>query len=474
MSGTVAVSNFPASQPVTDAAAEASLSSIDGKTPVLVSGAVPVTGPLTDTQLRATPVPISGTVTATGPLTDTQLRATPVPVSGTVTATGPLTDTQLRATPVPISAASLPLPTGAAQDSSLTTIDTDIKATQPRNIVSWGGATVAAAIADAPVGSEIAPVTRPIFRKKTTIESTVTLAGAAVFTGAWHDSELEGTICVVATSFSDKASSASGMIIQESDDNSNANFTRTVAQSSTINANGLGRMLGFIRARYWRIVYNNGASAQTSFELTSCATNAPLSGLDTGTNTGSNSASLNLTPIIASQTGGAVSDNVTNVSYLATSNALGTPLISGGMAYGGAFSGTTNATKKGWAAVRTSTVFKQASASATGNTAVWTPAANNKFRLLGFKIQVSADATTVGGARITIGLQDATTDLGLSHIVFVPAAAGTALNGGYDSGFVPLGSFGILAAAVNDVLNVNLSAALSTGVVNVIAMGVEE
>lgn len=112
VSGTVAVSNFPASQPVTDAAAEASLSSIDGKTPVLVSGAVPVTGPLTDTQLRATPVPISGTVTATGPLTDTQLRATPVPVSGTVTATGPLTDTQLRATPVPISAASLPLPTG--------------------------------------------------------------------------------------------------------------------------------------------------------------------------------------------------------------------------------------------------------------------------------------------------------------------------------------------------------------------------
>lgn len=29
--------------------------------------------------------PVSGTVTATGPLTDTQLRATPVPISGTVT-----------------------------------------------------------------------------------------------------------------------------------------------------------------------------------------------------------------------------------------------------------------------------------------------------------------------------------------------------------------------------------------------------
>jgi hypothetical protein len=52
--------------------------------------AVPVSGPLTDTQLRATAVPVSG------PLTDTQLRATAVPVSG------PLTDTQLRATAVPV------------------------------------------------------------------------------------------------------------------------------------------------------------------------------------------------------------------------------------------------------------------------------------------------------------------------------------------------------------------------------------
>jgi len=55
-------------------------------------------------------VTVTGTVTATGPLTDTELRATPVvvdlganndvTVTGTVTATGPLTDTELRATPV--------------------------------------------------------------------------------------------------------------------------------------------------------------------------------------------------------------------------------------------------------------------------------------------------------------------------------------------------------------------------------------
>ncbi len=109
----------------------------------------PVSGPLTDTQLRASPVPISGTVTAnTGlsqPLTDAQLRATPVPISGTITATPtgtqdvnlvstitvPVSGTFFQATqPVsgtffqttqPISAAVLPLPSGAATAANQST-----------------------------------------------------------------------------------------------------------------------------------------------------------------------------------------------------------------------------------------------------------------------------------------------------------------------------------------------------------------
>ena len=90
----------------------------------IVDGTVTVTGPLTDAQLRATAVPISGTITAntglTQPLTDTQLRASPVSVSG------PLTDTQLRAADVPVSAASLPLPTGAATSANQTTANTSL------------------------------------------------------------------------------------------------------------------------------------------------------------------------------------------------------------------------------------------------------------------------------------------------------------------------------------------------------------
>ena len=69
---------------------------ISSANPMPVSGTFypatqPVSGPLTDTELRATAVPISGTVTATGPLTNAELRAAAVPV------TGPLTNAQFTA-----------------------------------------------------------------------------------------------------------------------------------------------------------------------------------------------------------------------------------------------------------------------------------------------------------------------------------------------------------------------------------------
>jgi hypothetical protein len=76
-----------------------------------LTGTAAVTGPLTDAQLRAAAVPVSG------PLTDAQLRAAAVPVSG------PLTDTELRAAAVPVSVSGLPLPTGAATEATLSTLN---------------------------------------------------------------------------------------------------------------------------------------------------------------------------------------------------------------------------------------------------------------------------------------------------------------------------------------------------------------
>ena len=44
---------------VTQLAVKAAVQSIDTKTPTLIAGAVPVSGPVTDTQLRATPVTVA-------------------------------------------------------------------------------------------------------------------------------------------------------------------------------------------------------------------------------------------------------------------------------------------------------------------------------------------------------------------------------------------------------------------------------
>ena len=96
---------------------------IDGvQVPVSDTNKLPVIGPLTDTELRASAIPVTGPLTdtelrassvaVTGPLTDAELRSSAVPVSGPITDTelratpvnvlGPLTDTELRASDVPV------------------------------------------------------------------------------------------------------------------------------------------------------------------------------------------------------------------------------------------------------------------------------------------------------------------------------------------------------------------------------------
>lgn len=147
------------------ATAQASLTSIDSK----LTSPLAVTGPLTDTQLRATPVPISGSITATNsangatgsavPSQATQVAGSdgtnlqalkvssagvvsvdgsavtqPVSVAGSVAVTGPLTDTQLRATAVPVSNASLPLPANAAIESGGHLASIDTKLTAPLSV----------------------------------------------------------------------------------------------------------------------------------------------------------------------------------------------------------------------------------------------------------------------------------------------------------------------------------------------------
>lgn len=139
--------------------------------PVSIAASVAVTGPLTDTQLRLTPVPISGTVT-TGGLTDTQIRASALPVSlASTTVTGSVTISAALPTgtnaigsvsvtgTTAISAVSLPLPAGAATETTLAALNTKVTA------VNTGAVTISAAL---PTGANtIGTTTGPTLTKAT-------------------------------------------------------------------------------------------------------------------------------------------------------------------------------------------------------------------------------------------------------------------------------------------------------------------
>ncbi|HAB99250.1 MAG TPA: hypothetical protein DCE71_05460, partial [Parachlamydiales bacterium] len=125
--------------------------------PALVSGRVPVDASGT-------------TVTVTGPLTDTELRASAVPVSG------PLTDTQLRASAVPVSAASLPLPTGAATAANQSTANSSLASIDGK--FSSLGQKVMASSAPVVIASDQSPI--PITGSITSTNSANGNTGSAV------------------------------------------------------------------------------------------------------------------------------------------------------------------------------------------------------------------------------------------------------------------------------------------------------
>lgn len=123
---------------------------------------------------------------------------------------------------------------------------------------------------------------------------------------------------------------------------------------------------------------------------------------------------------------------------------------------------------------RTPGTFQTAQALAAGNTALWTPAAGKKFRLMRYLVTVTDDATRAAPGVLTVSLFDAAAGAtGQAHDVYVPAVALVNTGALYQSGWIDLGN-GFLSAAVNNVLNINLSAALVTGNVRVIACGTEE
>jgi hypothetical protein len=127
-----------------------------------------------------------------------------------------------------------------------------------------------------------------------------------------------------------------------------------------------------------------------------------------------------------------------------------------------------------WTKTRSPSVFKTAQATASGSSPLWTPTAGKKFRLLRYCIFVTGNAIQTAAGVITIKLLDSAADIAQDHDVYIPSAALNTNGTLYSSGWIDLGNIGILSAAINNVLNINLSAALTGGNVRVISGGTEE
>lgn len=111
-----------------DFATQTTLAAIDAKLPALSGGSVPVVGPLTDAELRATAVPVSG----------------------------PVTDAELRASALPVSAASLPLPSGAATEATLAAASAKLPA-------ALGSTTAANSLSVALASNQVLPLNNNLY-----------------------------------------------------------------------------------------------------------------------------------------------------------------------------------------------------------------------------------------------------------------------------------------------------------------------
>lgn len=178
----------------------------------------------------------------------------------------------------------------------------------------------------------------------------------------------------------------------------------------------------------------------------------------------------NFNPSILNSGGAQATDTVTPMG--AINNLNTTAAISVAM-YGGAGASSGN---NSFQAYRIPQIFKTASVSAgtSGNSTVWTPTSGKKFRLMRFDLSgsnLSAAAATV----VTLSFQDNTTGLAPTYDVLLPATVNTVSGTTAITNWIDLGN-GILSAAANNVLNLNVSSAPAgaAGTYRVNVCGTEE
>ena len=122
-----------------------------------------------------------------------------------------------------------------------------------------------------------------------------------------------------------------------------------------------------------------------------------------------------------------------------------------------------------WENARTATAFKNITTLANGSTAIWTSGVGKKWRLMGVSITLMQGTTAAGACKVS--LLDVAADTGIGYTICI--AAMTAVLNATNILSISFGN-GILAAATNTALNVNLSSVLAVGGVSVQVWGTEE
>jgi hypothetical protein len=297
----------------TGAARETTLQDINNKTPTLSSGAVPVVGPLTDTQLRASAVPVSG------PLTDAQLRAANLAVAPNITRGGGAIDANTQ---------RVTLATDAPGVTSLGTIATNTTSLDSKAPALVGGRVpvdgsgvtqpVSGPLTDAQLRADSVAVkkTADVFTFSTVNSSSVQLAAGATFPGAVESVVDQRAYSVLLASDQPGALTVSQFI------DAGGSF-QVQTQTFPIAANvGFSRSFA-MNGNYVRVSFQNtGASATTTFRLDTAfgdidpatqLNNGPVSLMEVGGvafTLGQKAASGSLPVTLATDSPGVLSANV--------------------------------------------------------------------------------------------------------------------------------------------------------------------
>ena len=253
------------------------------------------------------------------------------------------------------------------------------------NVDQWGGTAVTAAQQMAPtagalVGTEEAPLIRPVQRKWTQILAT-SLPGGGTFTSSWFDSNADGALAVNVQVY--PTQSLSSLNLQQTDDTTTSGNEFATA----IAVNGSSKIQGLVSltARYWRVVLINGATIQgAGFEITATAMSfipsvVGSSGLPFTQESGNGLMGVGII------SGSGVADNSQSYQVSGNTTAIGGNISALGMA-------VTTGSSANSAMLRTPAVF-QGAICVGGVTTVWMPTVGKKARLMKYKLEAAEDVT---------------------------------------------------------------------------------